>query len=362
EAGNAGIIVCAAAGNGGDDSIGDDNSQTPEYPASYNLPNLISVAASNLDDELADFSNYGTNSVDIAAPGVEIESTALTGRGDGSAYVEADGTVFRANDMEYSGHTDGITKTIYYCGRGLSAGDFPAAVNGNIALIERGIITFAEKVTNARNAGALAAIIYNNIDGGFLGTLGEDLNWIPTLSMSRENGLLLRNMGNPVITLENKTSNYQFSNGTSFSTAFVCGAIGLLASRFPQDNSDMRVTRLLLASDSLPSLQNSIRSGRRLNIGSPEIKAPQNLQASRVINQSLFQREYINILTWQANSGNQSYNITGYRVYRVNGKELEVIAEVDANQLEYMHRNAGEEGLYTYAVVAVAANGSTGEP
>lgn len=362
EAGNAGIIVCAAAGNGGDDDIGDDNSQTPEYPASYDVPNLISVAATDLNDELADFSNYGTQSVDIAAPGVEIESTALTGQGDGSAYVEANGIVFHANDMEYSGHTDQITKTAYYCGKGLNAGDFPAAVNGNIALIERGIITFAQKVTNAQNAGALAAIIYNNIDGPFLGTLGENRNWIPTLSMSRENGLVLRNMGNPVITLENKPSSYEFSNGTSLSTPFVCGAVGILASRFPQEDLNMRITRLLLASEPLPSLQDRIRSGSRLNIGSLEIKAPLNLQAQQVKNQSLLQTEYINFLTWQANPRNQPYNIAGYRVYQINGKNFELIVEVNANQLECMHRGAGQGSQYTYAVVAVTADGSTGEP
>ena len=362
EAGSAGIIVCAAAGNGGDDEIGDDNDETPMYPASYDVPNIISVAASDGNDELADFSNYGAQSVDIAAPGVEIKSTALTGQGEGSAYVEANGTVFHAIDMEYSGYTNGITRPAYYCGQGLSAGDFPTAVNGNIALIERGTITFAQKVTNAQDAGALAAIIYNNVDGDFLGTLGENRDWIPTLSMSNENGLLLRNMTNPVITLENKPSNYAFGYGTSTSTPFASGAVGILASRFPQENLNMRIIRLLLASEPLPSLQNRIRSGGRLNIGSLKLQAPLNLHAQRFENRSLLQTEYINFLTWQANPQNQSYNITGYRVFRVSGNELSVITDVDANQLEYLHRNAGQESQYTYAVVAVDANGSTGEP
>jgi len=44
------------------------------------------------------------------------------------------------------------------------------------------------------------------------------------------------------------------------------------------------------------------------------------------------------------------------------GTSLSVITDVDANQLEYLHRNAGQESQYTYAVVAVDANGSTGEP
>lgn len=70
-----GVLLVAAAGNGGDDLIGDDNDHTPEYPASYDLPNIISVAATDQDDALAEFSNFGVNSVDVAAPGINIYST-----------------------------------------------------------------------------------------------------------------------------------------------------------------------------------------------------------------------------------------------------------------------------------------------
>jgi subtilisin family serine protease len=49
----------------------------PHYPASYNLNNVISVAAVNRLDELASFSNYGATSVQVAAPGEAIISTWL---------------------------------------------------------------------------------------------------------------------------------------------------------------------------------------------------------------------------------------------------------------------------------------------
>ena len=74
-AGAAGIVFCAAAGNGGDDGIGDDNDATPHYPSSYDCANIIAVAATDDVDALADFSNYGAKSVDLAAPGVGILST-----------------------------------------------------------------------------------------------------------------------------------------------------------------------------------------------------------------------------------------------------------------------------------------------
>lgn len=67
-----GILFVAAAGN-----AGSDNEQTPHYPSSYSLGNIVSVAATNRNDELASFSNYGAKSVQIAAPGEEILSTWL---------------------------------------------------------------------------------------------------------------------------------------------------------------------------------------------------------------------------------------------------------------------------------------------
>ncbi len=69
-----GCIFVAAAGN---DSS--DNDSLPQYPASYDLPNVIAVAATDENDNLATFSNYGANSVDLAAPGVNIVSTYLDG-------------------------------------------------------------------------------------------------------------------------------------------------------------------------------------------------------------------------------------------------------------------------------------------
>ena len=71
------IFSLAAAGNGGSDGIGDNNDSGPHYPSNYNLPNVISVAATDNRDQIAGFSNYGAVSVDIGAPGVDIASTYI---------------------------------------------------------------------------------------------------------------------------------------------------------------------------------------------------------------------------------------------------------------------------------------------
>ena len=72
----AGIAFVAAAGNEG---VNNDNESIASYPASYPLEGIVSVAAMDQNQNLASFSNYGTHSVDIAAPGVGILSTSLNG-------------------------------------------------------------------------------------------------------------------------------------------------------------------------------------------------------------------------------------------------------------------------------------------
>lgn len=64
------ILFVAAAGNSGTD-----NDVSPHYPANYSQDIVVSVAASNHNDDLAYFSNYGATSVDLAAPGESILST-----------------------------------------------------------------------------------------------------------------------------------------------------------------------------------------------------------------------------------------------------------------------------------------------
>ncbi|HSD45217.1 MAG TPA: S8 family peptidase [Pyrinomonadaceae bacterium] len=76
------ILFVAASGN-----ASTNNDRSPHFPSSYNVPNVISVAALDRNDQLAKFSNFGVKSVAIAAPGVDILSTWL-----GNQYEEKSGT------------------------------------------------------------------------------------------------------------------------------------------------------------------------------------------------------------------------------------------------------------------------------
>jgi len=80
-AADADILFVAAAGNGGNDQVGDNNDVLASYPSNYNTTagsgydSVIAVAAIDSSGRLASFSNYGSSTVDLGAPGVAVYST-----------------------------------------------------------------------------------------------------------------------------------------------------------------------------------------------------------------------------------------------------------------------------------------------
>jgi subtilisin family serine protease len=80
----AGLIFVAAAGNDGRNT-----DSSPSYPASLATDNIVSVAATTRTDTLASFSNYGSVTVDLGAPGEAVYSTVST---SDTAYATYSGT------------------------------------------------------------------------------------------------------------------------------------------------------------------------------------------------------------------------------------------------------------------------------
>lgn len=92
-----GLLFIASAGNSSENI-----DVYATYPCGYDLPNIISVAATNRNDQLAWFSNWGPVGVDLAAPGDEILSTI-----PGGGYMFAGGTSMAAP------HVSGVAALIW---------------------------------------------------------------------------------------------------------------------------------------------------------------------------------------------------------------------------------------------------------
>jgi subtilisin family serine protease len=264
-AGNVGIIFCAAAGNNTAN-----NDTTGYYPASYRLPNMIVIAASDQNDALATFSDFGATTVDLAAPGVNILSCLPVSQFGNDIYVQQASAVYQANALTYSGLTTskGITAVIYYCGLGYPT-DFPAIVSNNIALIQRGTLSFSDKVSNAMAAGARAALIFNNTNGNFSGTLQTAGNWIPAIALSQADGqalLAALPASGTVVNVPDPANVYQLLDGTSMATPHVAGAVAFAAMNFPTETVAQRIQRILAHVTPVAGLAGKVVTGGRLNL------------------------------------------------------------------------------------------------
>jgi subtilisin family serine protease len=138
-------IFIAAAGN---ESQNNDNAPSPSYPASYNLPNVISVAATGSTDTLASFSNYGPATTHIAAPGVNILSTWVR-----SGYNTISGTSMACP------HVAGAV-ALAYAASGLTKQPYPDIRNLLLAKADKisGLMTTV-KDGNRLNVAALVASV-----------------------------------------------------------------------------------------------------------------------------------------------------------------------------------------------------------
>lgn len=270
----AGIVFCAAAGNDGTD-----NTAVPVYPANLRLANMLVVAASDSYDNLAWFSNYGTK-VDLAAPGELIYSTRTIWPTQPpvpalpivtvDASLTRGATEFDATPVLFSGTTAGLTRSLHACGKGLTAADFPAAVSGNIALIQRGDVAYSVKLTNAMKAGAKGVVIYNHEVSSITPTLVSANAWIPAVFVSLADGQALL-AGLPAnVTLANVPSTtenaYKFAAGTSVATPFVTGAVAFAAAQFPNESAAQRVARVLNGTAPVGALAGRVLTGGRLDL------------------------------------------------------------------------------------------------
>ena len=232
-----GIIVVAASGNNG--LVGEPVS----FPAAY--AGVVTVGAIGQDSAVAGFSNRGPE-VDFVAPGVNVYSTMPKGFVLESVLLRNDQwTASRV--IEHSGLGE-VTAELVACGVGRPE-DFPADVAGKIALIRRGAdLTFAVKAANALAAGAVASVIYNNIeepDEELLWTLGGPTNPAPiAIGISLSAGERLLAQGG-IVTVAVRDGRYGFNTGTSMASPHIAGALALLWSLAPDASPNTIVNALV---------------------------------------------------------------------------------------------------------------------
>ncbi len=226
---NAGILLVAAAGNAGD--------TTTSYPAGYS--SVMSVAAVDSAFHVASFSQQNGD-VEISGPGVQVLSTV--------PYCEVNtataGSVGVAgNHVEFSGR--GTTTGTLVDG-GLATATNPAW-SGKIVLVERGTISFFEKVMNVQNSGGLACILYNNVANETLfATLGTgNSSAIPAIGLTQADGVALKAAAGQSATVSSSvtydSSAWEEFDGTSMATPHVSAVAALVWSAVPgKSNVDIR--------------------------------------------------------------------------------------------------------------------------
>lgn len=231
---NKGALIVAASGN--------DSATSVSYPAAY--PTVLSVGAVDVNNAHASFSNIGSG-LDISAPGVLVLSSYPIGTGSESKVTQAT-TTYRSFGLEFAGKTStaGVSGTLVHCGLADSTTSCGGAPAGFVALIQRGSISFADKVKNATAQGAAAAIIYNNAPGDFVGTLGATGAWIPAVSVSDAAGASLKAAVGSSTTVFNVASNWEHSDGTSMATPHVSGIAALAFQSHPTWTDDQVEDRL----------------------------------------------------------------------------------------------------------------------
>ena len=302
-------LFIAAAGN---DASEHDLSTYVNSPSDYGsntacwsaLSNMVSVAATDQNDDLASFSDYGLNSVDVGAPGVNIYSTGfLQELFTNATLPDFTNTLFTK--------TSGSWKTGTWGDVGGDGNNKNAQANSSYINNDDGILTLTVPQDTTVNGGDvfLEFYLYADIEEDpsdiydYLSVEidNNDNNWtvINYLYGSGWNDTYTFNLGPgssnmrvrfvwhtdadvvgtqvPIIdnvTISN-TNSYQFMNGTSMATPHVAGLAALIWGYKPNLLLSQVKDIILTTGDSLPSLNGKTTTGKRINANQALLQAEQ---------------------------------------------------------------------------------------
>ncbi|WDE11707.1 S8 family serine peptidase [Thalassomonas haliotis] len=212
---NGGLVVAAA---------GNDGNSVRSYPAGYE--SVMMIGGNDADNGRYDASQYPScsasqdNCVEVTAGGVNVLSTYPEDMASLSVTV-ASGQAYASTAMENTGSVSGST---YYMG---TAEATDSAANGKVCVIDRGNISFHDKVQNCENSGGIGAIIINNVSGVLSGTLGEtNATSIPAVGTALEDKTAL--VAATTASIDISASSYGYMTGTSMATPAVAGVAALV--------------------------------------------------------------------------------------------------------------------------------------
>ena len=313
-ANDAGVLFVAAAGNGGDDGIGDDNDSTPNFPSNFSAPsvcagqqtaalaNVIAVAATDQNDQLTTFSNFGATTVQVAAPGIGINSTRPTSNittilfhtfdsnptglgyafgGTASTWGFTNSTSFSqpysltdSPTGSYQNNTDSFAIGPLFSTTGQRGCRLDSRVRLQTELDTDGVL-----VETSPNNGASWQII--NGTSGSSNAQFVPFTWGDIADGAADSRFRFQFISNPSqvfdgVYLDNvrivcvagrpsATTDYQFFQGTSMATPHVAGLAGLLLSVNPNLTVAQLRNAILSTVDRKASLSVKVSSGGRIN-------------------------------------------------------------------------------------------------
>ncbi|HET8975980.1 MAG TPA: S8 family serine peptidase [Solirubrobacterales bacterium] len=315
------VLFVAAAGN--DDA---DNDELPRYPCSYDLPNVICVAATNQVDALSTFSsggsNYGKTSVDLAAPGSSVLSTLRLTAFDPPILSEDFEAGLASWTPDMGSTWAAATEQPFASGQHLSdspGGDYPTDSDTAVQLtdpldlsgedacrarfdlaydIAAGDRLWLEASVDAAPGSWSPLAAYSGSQPvpaeqrvrlfGFSQAASVYLRFrLQSDSSGTADGAHVDDLG--VECADESSAIYGTKSGTSMATPHVAGVAALLLDRFPSYTPAQLRSALLDNVDRLPSLHCKVASGGRLNafdaldIGVPASPLPEDCPPAPVI-------------------------------------------------------------------------------
>lgn len=323
-------VVNASLGGGGDDSIAasiktaidthpdtlyvvaagneaNNNETEGRYPCNISSANLLCVAATDNDDALADFSNYGSTKVDMGAPGVTIKSTIPSSvqfgptysfEGTGSGSGDNWQTLDPPNGWVYTSET--ASSGSY----SISDSSYNAAGESYPANANSWADTPPLNLSGQRGCDINYDLMYdleNGYDFLHVETSNDGVTWVPTGkkhtgwsawmfeshsapidkldgdsqawvrfrltsdAATQYDGVYLDNVRVECLDTPNSLD-YDYYNGTSMATPQVAGAAAILFSANPSASVAEVKSTLMNTGDSLPALAGKTVSGKRLNL------------------------------------------------------------------------------------------------